>query len=311
MNNKNFTIITFYQFKRISEPEKIKKLLEEHCKFNKLRGTILIAKEGINGTLAGLEHDLIYLIKELKEKKFNNLELKKSYFKYMPFNRLKIKVKKEIITFAKVKLDVEKNKAHHVNPENWNELINDKETIVLDVRNDFENSLGTFKNSINPKTKSFSDFKKFVVNNLSHKKNKKIAMFCTGGIRCEKASSYMTEKGFNDLYQLKGGILKYLENIPEKKSVWKGECFVFDNRVSVKNKLKNGTYELCHGCRMPVSSKDRKSKKYVKGISCPSCYKKLTPKKKSKLIERNKQIDLSKKKGLYNPYLKYTTSDFY
>ena len=180
----------------------------------------------------------------------------------------------------------------------------------MDVRNEFEYNIGTFKNSLNPKTKNFSDFKKFVDKKLSLNKHKKIAMFCTGGIRCEKASSYMLRKGFKNLYQLKGGILQYLENIQKNKSRWEGECFVFDNRVSVKNELAIGTYELCYGCRTPISMKDRKSKKYEKGVSCIKCFNLLSNEKKKRLRERNKQIKIAKKKGIYNPYIKYTPLNF-
>ena len=183
--------------------------------------------------------------------------------------------------------------------------------MVIDVRNDFENKIGSFKGAVNPKTKNFSEFKNYVDNILSKNKKKNIAMFCTGGIRCEKASSYMISKGFNNIYQLKGGILKYLADIPKEKSTWEGECFVFDNRVSVQNELVEGTYELCHGCRYPLSIEDRKSSQFKEGITCPKCYDKVSVIKKLKLEERNKQIKISKKRGLYNPYIKFTPANFY
>lgn len=310
MKNIKFTIITFYQFKKIKKIDNLQLLLKKFCSFHKIKGTILIAKEGINGTVAGLEDAIDLLERELSKIKFNNLEYKKSFYKYMPFNILKVKIKKEIVTFNDSKVDVEKFKGKHVDPKDWGKLINDDDTILIDVRNNFEVELGSFKGSINPKTENFSEFKNYIKKNLHIDANKKIAMYCTGGIRCEKASSYMLAKGFKNVFQLKGGILKYLEEVPLKNSEWKGECFVFDSRVSVKNEMKDGTYELCYGCRNPVSILDRQSKDYEKGISCPKCKNIISEKKKMKLRERNKQIDLAKKKGLYNPYIKYTPSDF-
>ena len=228
----------------------------------------------------------------------------------MPFNRLKIKIKKEIITFSRLKLDVENNTAIYVKSEDWNSLIENKDTFILDVRNDFEIELGTFKKSFKPKIKNFSEFKKFVDKELTNQHHKQIAMFCTGGIRCEKASSYMLKKGLKNLYQLKGGILNYLEKIPKDQSRWKGECFVFDNRVSIKHELAIGTYQLCHGCRMPFRCEDRKSEKYEKGVSCIKCFDLISSEKKKKLRERNKQIDIARRKVIYNPFIKFTTSNF-
>lgn len=311
MKNSKFTIITFYQFKKLGNLEKQKNILKDFCFFHKIRGTILIAREGINGTVAGPKEPVELLNKKLVKIGYDNLETKYSFYKFMPFNRLKIKIKKEIITFKNLKLDIEKNTAKHIIPDQWNDLIKSKETLIIDVRNDFENEIGSFKGSVNPNTKNFLEFKNYINKVLSKNKKKKIALFCTGGIRCEKASSYMISKGFENLFQLKGGILKYLENIPKKESEWEGECFVYDNRVSVQNELVEGTYKLCYGCRYPVSLKDKKSDRFIYGISCPKCYKKLSEEKKLRLKERIKQIRISKKKGLYNPYIKYTPTDFY
>ena len=311
MNNNNFTIISFYQFRDLKKLILLKKILREICSFHKLRGTILLASEGINGSLAGLDDSIKQFLKVIHLNGFHNLELKYSKYKFMPFNRLKIKIKKEIITFSKNKLDVENKTAIHIDYKKWNQLIEDNKTYILDVRNNFEHKMGTFNKSINPKTKHFSEFKKFVDKNLDPKIHSKIAMFCTGGIRCEKASSYMLKKGFKNLYQLKGGILKYLENIPKEKSNWNGECFVFDSRVSVRNELQLGTYEMCHGCRKPLNKFDIKSKKYEKGVACENCYNKTSAEKKKRLRERNKQIKIAKKKGIFNPYIRYTTSNFF
>tara|TARA_Y100000590_G_C15746845_1_gene1022434 strand:+ start:3081 stop:4016 length:936 start_codon:yes stop_codon:yes gene_type:complete len=306
-----FTIITFYEFKKIEDLEKLKNELKDFCKFNKIRGTIILAKEGINGTLAGTDKDIKEFIILLSKKRFDKIEFKFSHTKYMPFFRLKVKLKKEIVTLRSTNVDPENIKGKHIQAEDWNNFIKDENTILIDVRNDFEFKVGTFKKSINPKTKNFTEFKKFVDKNLPRFKDKKIAMFCTGGIRCEKASSYMISRGCQDINQLKGGILKYLEVIPQNQSSWVGECFVFDNRVSVVHKLKKGTYNLCHACRNPLNIKDRNSKKYVKGISCSKCYGKISIKKKQSLNERNKQIKISRSKGLYNPYLKFTANDLY
>ena len=310
MNNINFTIISFYQFRKLLNLNRYKIFLKEFCFFHKMRGTILLAEEGINGTIAGFSSSSALFEKKLKSLGFDNLELKYTYNKFMPFNRLKIKIKKSIITFSRSTLDVENNTAHHVNPKDWNKLIENKNTLILDIRNEFEYELGTFKKSISSKIKRFSDFKKYVDHKLYPNKFENIAMFCTGGIRCEKASSYMLSKGFNNLFQLKGGILRYLKEVPKEKTKWKGECFVFDNRVAVKNDLAIGTYELCHGCRMPLSRKNRLSTKYEKGVTCPKCFDKLSKDKLQRLRERNKQIEIAKQKGLYNPYIKFTPTDF-
>ena len=310
MNNIEFTIITFYQFKKINDLEILRKVLKDFCFFNKIKGSILLAEEGINGSVAGLSKSIELLEKKLQVLGFRKLDLKKSFYKYMPFNRLKIKVKKEIVTFDGNYYDVEHQTAKHIGSQKWNKLIRDENTLVLDVRNDFEYKMGTFKNSVNPKTKSFSEFKRYINYLFNRAEKKNIAIFCTGGIRCEKASSYMLKKGLKNIFQLKGGILKYLEDISCSESLWDGECFVFDNRVSIQNEQKKGTYSLCHGCRYPISKKDTKSKKFELGVTCPRCFDKLSKDKKNKLRERNKQIKISKKRGLYNPYIKITPSDF-
>ena len=310
MINSKFTIVTFYQFKKIENIFIFKNELSNLCKFNKIKGTIILADEGINGTIAGKSNDISIFESCILKMGFNNYNPKYSYSKFMPFFRLKVRVKKEIVTLRTKIADPEKITGNKIKPGEWNDLISDKETILIDVRNNFEVEMGTFKNSINPNTKSFTEFKNYLKNDLKGAKNKKIAMFCTGGIRCEKISSYMIKKGFKDVNQLHGGILSYLEKTTNKNSLWNGECFVFDNRVSVKNELKDGTYELCHACRYPLSRDQLKSKKYIKGFSCSNCYGKISKSKKKSLMDRNKQISIAKKKGLYNPYIKQTVNDF-
>ena len=304
MNNKHFTIITFYQFKKDFDQIKLLSELSYFCKFNKIKGTVIIANEGINGTLAGFEKNINNIFSILKKFNFVNLNTKFSSSKFMPFQKLKIKQKKEIVTLRTKFSDPEKQTGKHITFNEWNNIISDKNTILLDVRNDFEVKIGSFKGAINPNTKNFTEFKDYIKMNLNKSKDKKIAMFCTGGIRCEKASSYLIAKGFKDVCQLDGGILKYLEKVPENKSLWDGECFVFDGRVTVKNELKEGTYKMCYACRNPISLKEINSKKYNPGISCPKCYEKITDEKKKRLMERNKQISIAKKRGLYNRYIK-------
>ena len=309
MIKSKFTIITFYQFKKIEDIINIKNELVHFCKFNKIKGTIILAEEGINGTIAGLFESIKKFESHLLSLGFDNYNPKNSYSKFMPFFRLKVRNKKEIVTLRSKDVDPENITGKKIRPKEWNNLISDKETILIDVRNNFEVEMGTFKNSINPNTKSFTEFKSYLKNNLNKAKDKKIAMFCTGGIRCEKISSYMIKKGFKDVNQLHGGILSYLEKTSHENSLWNGECFVFDNRVSVKNELKDGTYELCHACRYPLPSDSLKSEKYKKGISCPNCFGKISESKKQSLKDRNKQITLAKKKGLYSPYIKQTVND--
>ena len=309
MIKSKFTIITFYQFKKIDDIINIKNELVHSCKFNKIKGTIILAEEGINGTIAGLFESIKKFESHLLSLGFANYNPKYSYSKFMPFFRLKIRNKKEIVTLRSKDVDPENITGKKIKPQDWNNLISDKETILIDVRNNFEVEMGTFKNSINPNTKSFTEFKSYLKNNLNKSKDKKIAMFCTGGIRCEKISSYMIKKGFKDVNQLHGGILNYLEKTSHENSLWNGECFVFDNRVSVKNELKDGTYELCHACRYPLPPDSLKSEKYKKGISCPNCFGKISDSKKQSLKDRNKQITLAKKKGLYNPFIKQTIND--
>ena len=310
MNNKSFTIITFYQFKKDFDQIELLSELCDFCKFNKIKGTAIIANEGINGTLAGFEKNINDIFDVLKKFNFVNLNTKFSFSKFMPFQKLKIRHKKEIVTLRTKFSDPEKKTGKRVSFNEWNNIISDKKTILLDVRNDFEVKIGSFKGAINPKTKNFTQFKDYVKNNLNNSKDKKIAMFCTGGIRCEKASSYLIAKGFKSVCQLEGGILKYLENIPENKSLWHGECFVFDGRISVKNELKDGSYTMCYACREPLSFKEANSKKYIPGISCPKCFKKISVEKKKRLKERNKQISIAKKRGIYSRYIKQTVADY-
>lgn len=290
----SFSVLAFYQFIERKDLSEVESLLKKRCVFSKIKGTILLSAEGINGTVSGSEKSISELSSYLKEIGYDDLNQKISYAEFLPFPRLKVRIKKEIVTF-KEEVDVMNNKGEYVAPEKWNELINDPELVLIDVRNDFEVQMGSFENAKNPDTKSFTDFKKYAEENLLNNKDTKVAMFCTGGIRCEKASSYLVGKGMKNVYQLKGGILGYLEKIDERGSKWNGECFVFDKRVTIKKNLEIGNYTVCGGCRMPLHKKLTKSKKYKVGLSCPNCFDKLTNDQIKRFTMRHNQMINSKK----------------
>jgi UPF0176 protein len=297
-----FLTIAFYHFVSLENIDRLQAFILKFCQKNNIKGTVLLASEGINGTISGEDKKIQKFIEFIKEdsyfkNKFKNLEHKEAWASKNPFYRMKVRLKKEIVALGVDGISPTKKVGKYVNPEDWNNLINDPNTIVIDTRNNYEVDIGTFKNSINPETETFRDFPSYVDKNHINNKTKKVAMFCTGGIRCEKATSLMLEKGFKDVYHLKGGILKYLESIPKEESLWEGECFVFDQRVAVTHGLNEGQYDQCYACRHPLSPDELKSKQYTKGISCPYCFNKLTQKKKAGVIERQKQIMLSKSKG--------------
>ena len=291
-----FDVFGFYRFIKISYLKKKQKLINEILIKKNIRGTIIISTEGVNGTISGKGEDIKTTIDKLKKvlkfKDFNSTNNAKSLFQ--PFHKPKVKIKSEVVPMnLKLNKRIQK-KDSHVEPYKWNNLIKDKETIVIDTRKPFEHDVGTFKGSLNPSVDNFRDFPKYL---KKLKKNQPIAMFCTGGIRCEKASVYLEKKGFINVYQLKGGILNYLKKTNQKKSLWRGECFVFDNRVSLKHGLKSGSYSICSGCRKPISSKNKNSEKYEEGVSCPNCHDKLTDQQKTRFRMRQKQINLAKKVG--------------
>jgi len=284
-----FKVFGFYKFIKIKSLKRNKDFLQKFLTSNNIRGTIIIAKEGLNGTISGGVKDIDKIIKRLKFlfsfKKFDNSNESKS--KFQPFHKPKVKIKKEVVPMNLTLNSKDRNIKTHLDPKEWNKLIKNKDTHIIDTRKPFEYKVGTFKKSVNPNINNFRDFPKYL-NKL--KKNKPVAMFCTGGIRCEKTSVYLKKKGFENIFQLNGGILNYLKKIKKTESLWKGECFVFDNRISLKHELKIGTYSMCSGCRMPISPKDKRSNKYEEGVSCPNCHDKLTETQKSRFRMRQSQV---------------------
>ena len=294
-------IVALYKFCKIEDPIYFQKFIKSELSLLNILGTIIIGEEGINGTISGNESSLNKAVTALKAiNLFQDLDLKESYSAKKPFLRLKIKIKEEIVSMGLKDIDPTIQAGQYIVPEEWNNLINDKNTVLIDTRNNYEYSIGSFENSINPETNNFKEFPNWVDKqgfNESDKKSKNFAMFCTGGIRCEKASSYMKNQGFKNVFHLKGGILKYLENINTKDSKWKGECFVFDDRVSVKHDLSEGEYDLCHGCRTPITKQDKLSPNYVKGVSCEHCINEKTIEQVNRYKSRQKQINLAKTKN--------------
>ena len=283
-------VIGFYKIKKINKLEKYKNLLKKFFSKRFTKGIVILSPEGINGTIAGKKNNINECINYIKKKFYIKKFDSKNFSKvgYQPFNSPKIKIKKEVVPIGLKLTPLEKKKNKYIESKNWNKFIKNKDVMVIDVRKPMEIKLGTFKYAIDPEVKNFRQFPSFF---KKLNKNKKIAIFCTGGIRCEKAANFLQKKGFDKVYQLKGGIINYLNTIKQNKSFWRGECFVFDKRVSLKHKLVPGKYIICSACRTPVSPKDKKSKKYVEDISCPNCYDRLTKKKEKKLLIRKQQKD--------------------
>lgn len=293
-----FVVAALYKFTALPDCSSIRGHLYDLCEREGIKGTLLLAQEGINGTVAGSRQAIDRLKSELDaEPRFAGMEYKESLASAMPFLRLKVRLKQEIVTLGQPMVDPTAHVGRYVEPEDWNALISDPEVVVIDTRNDYECEIGTFKGAVNPNTDSFRQFPEYVEQNLDPEKHKKIAMFCTGGIRCEKSTSYMLSQGFEQVYHLKGGILKYLEKVPEQESLWHGECFVFDQRVGVKHGLEEGEYELCFACRNPISALDKVSAAYQEGVSCPKCIGSLTEERRAAFEERQKQIHLARQRG--------------
>ena len=289
-----YYISGLYKFKKIIKINKKKEILKSFFIKNDIKGLIIISKEGINGTIASKKRNLNFAIEEIKKifnfKKYDSKSL--SISKFQPFRRTKVKIKKEVVPMG-IKVSKRRTRGH-IEPNKWNNIISNKKNLVIDARKQFEYNVGTFKNAINPNINNFREFPKYL--KVISKKTP-IAMFCTGGIRCEKASTYLEKKGFKNIYQLKGGIINYLDKVKKNRSLWKGECYVFDNRISLKHNLVVGTYSMCSGCRKPISRNDKKSNKYEEGVSCPRCHDNLTNSQKERFRMRQKQILIAKKTG--------------
>lgn len=293
----SYVVAALYKFTTIEHPDLLKQQLDEICVALQLRGTLLIAKEGINGTIAGTAQQIEQLLQSLRaDARFNGLEVKYAQSDKIPFLRMKVRLKKEIVTMGIPSVDPNKVVGEYVEPKDWNSLISDAEVTVIDTRNQYEVDIGSFAGAINPGTENFRDFPAFVAQNLDPKKHKKVAMFCTGGIRCEKATAYLRQQGFEHVFHLKGGILKYLEQIPQQQSLWHGECFVFDERVAVNHQLEQGRYTQCFGCRHPLDENDRQSPDYKPGVHCPHCVAARSATQHACAQERQRQIELARTK---------------
>jgi UPF0176 protein len=287
-------VAALYRFAKFVDYECFREPLLKIMLAEKVRGTLLLAAEGLNGTIAGERASIDAVLAWLaKDHRFTGIQAKESYVAENPFYRTKVKLKKEIVTMGVEDIDPTHIVGTYVDPKDWNALIEDPEVLLLDTRNQYEVEIGTFENAINPQTDSFREFPDYVKNNLDPKVHKKVAMFCTGGIRCEKSTAYLKQHGFEDVFHLKGGILKYLEEQPEDETKWQGECFVFDNRVTVNHKLEKGNYDQCHACRRPITEEDKVSEFYQKGVSCRHCYNKHSKEQVRRYAERERQMQLA------------------
>lgn len=294
----NITVCAMYRFVHLSNYEEIRQPLLDLMLELDVRGTLLLASEGINGTVSGTKESIDKLLAWLKaDERLADIGYKFSYDETQPFYRTKVKLKKEIVTMGVEGIDPNRVVGTYVKPEDWNALISDPEVTLVDTRNDYEVEIGTFEGAINPNTETFREFPAYVKENLDPDKHKKVAMFCTGGIRCEKSTAYLKEQGFEEVYHLEGGILKYLEEVDEGDTMWQGDCFVFDNRVAVNHQLEKGDYDQCHACRMPITKEEMASSDYVKGVSCPKCIGKHTEKQLARFAERERQMQLAQRRG--------------
>ncbi len=291
-------VCALYKFVELSDFEKLRQPLLDVMQENSVKGTLLLAKEGINGTVAGSRNGIDRLLAHLRDDpRLADLDYKESLDDSMPFYRTKVKLKREIVTMGVDWVDPRKTVGTYIEAKDWNALISDPEVVLIDTRNDYEVQIGKFQDALNPNTETFREFPDYVKSQLDPAKHKKVAMYCTGGIRCEKSTAYLKELGFEDVYHLKGGILKYLEEVPEEETRWEGECFVFDNRVTVDHQLQKGHYDQCHACRMPINDEDKQSDYYQPGIQCPHCWNTHSEQQMKRFANRQKQVELAKNRG--------------
>lgn len=301
-----FLAVAFYKFVELQDYAELKAPLLACCQDNDVQGTILLATEGINGAIAGLPHNIHAVLDFLRrDPRFADLAPKESWSEKRPFYRMKVRLKQEIIKMGVPDIDPTQTVGKYVKPEDWNQLLADPDVVVIDVRNDYEVAIGTFKGAINPNTKRFSELPGWLKEQTALEKKPKVAMFCTGGIRCEKSTALLRHKGFDEVYHLQGGILSYLEQVPPEESLWQGDCFVFDERVAVGHGLKPGRYQLCRACRTPISPEDMASERYVPGQSCPHCYGTKTDVQQQRFAERQRQIELAKQRNQIHIGAKY------
>ena len=302
MSDLPFTVAALYQFTAFGDLEAVQKPLQECCDANGVMGTLLVAPEGLNGTIAGSQAGIDAALEYIRAiPGCQHVEVKFSYAKEQPFLRMKVRLKKEIVTLGQPQVDPVNEVGQYVAPEDWNDLISEPGVVVIDTRNDYEVAIGTFEGAIDPETTAFRDFPAWFREQrgklLGESNKPKVAMFCTGGIRCEKSTAFLKSEGIEDVYHLKGGILKYLEEIPPEESKWEGDCFVFDERVSVGHGLKQGDYTLCRACRYPLTKEEHASEKFEDGVSCPHCFDKKSPQQRARYAEREKQARLARERG--------------
>ncbi|MGY0399282.1 MAG: oxygen-dependent tRNA uridine(34) hydroxylase TrhO [Ostreibacterium sp.] len=300
-DSEKIVVAALYKFTAFADFESYHDSIRQKMLDNTVKGTLLIAHEGINGTIAGSHQGINNVLSFLRDiPAIGELIFKVSYSDKMPFYRTRVKLKKEIVTMGVTDINPLKEAGQYVKPVDWNALINDPEVLLVDTRNDYEVQIGTFKHAVNPHTETFRELPDYIAKNLDTQKHRKVAMFCTGGIRCEKSTAYMKKQGFDEVYHLEGGILQYLENVPKEESLWQGECFVFDNRVAVNHDLEPGQYDQCYACRMPISEIAKQSQQYIKGESCPHCYDKTTQEQRQRFHERERQTTLAKAHGKHH-----------
>ena len=296
--NAGYLVAALYHFVSVPRFRDLREPLQTLCEAQEVYGTLLLAHEGINGTIAGPPAGVRAILAYLRaQPEFAGLVHKESRADERPFLRMKVRLKKEIVTMGVEDIDPTKVVGTYVEPRDWNTLVSDPDTLVIDTRNDYETAIGVFKGAVDPKTKTFREFPDWVRNNAGLHNKPKIAMYCTGGIRCEKATAFMKEQGFDEVYHLKGGILKYLEEVPEDQSLWEGACFVFDERVSVTHGLEQGNHSLCRACRHPLTQQDLASPLFEAGVTCPQCHDARTAEDRERFRQRQRQMDLAEKRG--------------
>ena len=293
-----YVACALYKFVALSDFQALRGPLLQQMRDHQVFGTLLLAQEGINGTIAGTQAAIDRVLAWLAEQPgLDGIEVKRSFHHEIPFYRAKVKLKREIVTMGVEGIDPQQSAGTYIEPEQWNALISDPDVLVVDTRNDYEVKIGSFANAVDPQTTNFRDFPAWVDKNLHPGEHKKVAMFCTGGIRCEKSTAYLKERGFGDVYHLRGGILNYLKKVPQQQSLWHGECFVFDNRVAVDHALQRGSYDQCHACRMPITEEDKARTEYLEGRACHHCIDHRDSQQQQRADERQKQVSLAKLRG--------------